>query len=191
MIYLAHAFLSSRNPDILLGNLIADFVKQDIDQLSPGVQNGVMLHRKIDAFTDNHPIFLESVKRIRSNHRHYSPVLMDVFYDYFLANNFNNYSQENLQEFVIWVNQSMRDTPVHLPDYFNSRIISLDWLLNYQYDDGIMKALNRIDKRTRYSINVEKAMNDFQSLKADLDNDFNCFFPELILFVKSETKELY
>ena len=57
MNYLAHAYLSFNKPEILIGNLISDFVKgKKKFDYSTGIQKGIALHRAIDQFTDDHAI---------------------------------------------------------------------------------------------------------------------------------------
>ena len=102
MNFLAHAYLSNDNPLLLVGNFMGDFVKgRDLhERFDPGIANGVELHRLIDSFTDSHPVVIESKKRLRESYRHYAPVIVDMFYDHFLASMWDNYSNLSLPEFV-------------------------------------------------------------------------------------------
>ncbi len=93
MNYLAHLYLSGSNEDVLVGNYIADGIKgEDKSNYKPGVIKGVQLHKKIDDFTDTHPIFKTSAKRLTENYGHYAWVIVDIYYDHFLANNWNKYT---------------------------------------------------------------------------------------------------
>ena len=83
MNYLAHATLSGKEPEILIGNLIADVVRiYNRNGLGPGVRAGIRLHQRIDQFTDDHVAFKRSVGRIWPKYRHYSTAITDIFYDH-------------------------------------------------------------------------------------------------------------
>ena len=57
MNYLAHAYLSFGMPAITVGNLISDFVKGKQKFTYPAaIQQGIVLHRAIDTFTDTHAV---------------------------------------------------------------------------------------------------------------------------------------
>ena len=86
MNYLAHLFLSDGTPESLIGNLLGDFVKGSIENIySLKIIEGIYLHRKIDSFTDSHPIFRSSKRLIGVDRRRFSGIMIDVFYDHFLA----------------------------------------------------------------------------------------------------------
>ena len=190
MNYLAHALLSGQDEGLLIGNLIADQVKWDINKLPENIKKGVLLHRKIDVFTDSHTIFLDSVKRIRHNHRHFSPVIMDVFYDFFLANNFNNYYNSDLESFVDWVGQMAGNNRQSLPLAWQNERFNMNWLLTYRSTSGVRQALNRIANRTKQTLDVELAMDDLHKLLDNLKADFDVFFPQVMVFVDDEIERL-
>ena len=70
MNYLAHAYLSFGEPDILIGNMISDFIKgkKQFDYLLP-VQKGIQLHRAIDEFTDFHAVTKEAKQLLKPANR--------------------------------------------------------------------------------------------------------------------------
>jgi len=93
MNFLAHLYLSCDNEDLMIGNFIADFIRnKEVKDYSPEIQKGIFLHRQIDTYTDLHPMVKKGTHRLQKYHRKYSPVIVDVFYDYLLANNWERYS---------------------------------------------------------------------------------------------------
>src|SRR5690349_12341831 len=100
MNFLAHIFLSGDDPEIMVGNFIGDFVKgRNLDdRFSSGIVKGIELHRAIDEYTDSHPVVAQSKNRLRPKYRHYAPVIVDVFYDHFLAKNWKNYHPTSLED---------------------------------------------------------------------------------------------
>ena len=66
MNFLSHLYLSGESEGLLIGNFIADSLKGSaFNTFSPEIQKGILLHRKIDTYTDSHPIVDESKKRLR------------------------------------------------------------------------------------------------------------------------------
>ena len=100
MNFLAHLYLSGNDPLVRLGNFIGDFVKgRDLaDRYEPAIVKGIELHRAIDEFTDQHAIVKQSKMRLRPKYRHYAPVIVDIFYDHFLAAGWDNHSEQLLPE---------------------------------------------------------------------------------------------
>ena len=93
MNYLAHIYLSGKDRKVAVGNFIGDFVKGNSYDIYPlSFQKGIILHREIDHFTDTHTVFRETVDLIRPSFGRYSGIMADMYYDYLLASNFEQYS---------------------------------------------------------------------------------------------------
>ncbi len=100
---LAHLYLSGDDPDLLLGNFIGDSVRgDDFLQLEYRVQQGVLLHRSIDRFTDQHAVFKHICSMMRDGFSRYAPVVADVFLDHFLARDWERFNTQPLKEYVQW-----------------------------------------------------------------------------------------
>ena len=94
MNFLAHLYLSFDNKEVMVGNFIADSIRGNkFNNFSPEIQKGIILHRNIDTYTDQHPVVRESKRRLHKRYRHYDGVIIDLFFDHFLAKNWNNYSR--------------------------------------------------------------------------------------------------
>jgi acyl carrier protein phosphodiesterase len=117
MNFLAHIYLSFGNDEITLGNFIADSIRGNKHKHLPiNVQKGIMLHRAIDTFTDAHPTVRKSTKRLHKNYSHYSGVIVDIFYDHFLAKNWEQYSDTPLDVFVEQFYDLLEENYTILPD---------------------------------------------------------------------------
>lgn len=98
MNFLAHLFLSGKPGELMVGNFIADSVKGSmLSDFSEGIQQGIKLHRAIDNFTDNHLVTLKSKERLRIHFGKYAPVVVDIFYDHFLAICWEKYADRSLR----------------------------------------------------------------------------------------------
>jgi acyl carrier protein phosphodiesterase len=155
--YLAHLLLSEKANQSVIGGLLGDFVKNaDIPQFSVEIQKGIRLHQKIDTYTDAHPKVLASKRLVESERRRFSGILVDVFYDHFLALHWPVYSNISLKDFTAQVYQILLENQNILPESIHrsiDTIIKYDILSSYREVDGIRIALTRISHRlTRQNI---------------------------------------
>ena len=135
MNFLAHLYLSGDSDEIMLGNFIADFTKaKEVGSCHRDICLGILLHREIDSFTDKHHQFTESKQRLWSRHRHYSSVIVDIFYDHFLAKNWEEYSTIPLEDFARHVYTTIQRFDDALPEKAQQvlpQMIAKNWLVNY------------------------------------------------------------
>lgn len=194
MNFLAHLYLSGDNTELLIGNFIADSVKGKAHEKYPiGIQKGIILHRRIDTFTDTHAIVLQSCKRLWDEYRHYSPVIVDIFYDHYLAANWDNYSTISLASFAENCYRILDENKIHLPDktsYMFDYMSKQNWLVNYAQIDGIKRTLTGMSKRTPFDSKMETAVESMIEYYADFKNEFELFFEELRNYVAIETIKL-
>jgi len=199
MNYLAHLYLADPTSDSLLGNLLADFVKgNDVARLPPMIQAGVRLHRRVDSFTDRHPVVQRSICRISKSWHWFSGILIDVYYDHILAQSWERYSREPLRQFTYRVHRCLSDNIERVPEPSRGlvqRLIESDRLYSYATIEGITEALARLSDRIRERIprheaRLELAVPLLQSNHSALCNDFHEFFPQLVEFVQNDRGRL-
>jgi acyl carrier protein phosphodiesterase len=185
MNFLAHIYLSGDNDLMKIGNFMADGIHgKHFDAFPIEIQKGIILHRSIDTFTDAHPIFRQSTKRLHANYHHYSGIIVDIFYDHFLAKNWSNYSDERLEDYSERFYQSLRDnydtltlkTQKMLP-----YMIDHNWLLSYQNIESIESVLARMDTRMKYDSNMRFSVAELRMFYSDFESEFTAFFKELIV----------
>lgn len=195
MNYLAHTYLSHNNEDILIGNFIADHVKgKAILNFSDKIRTGIVLHREIDQFTDSHPIFLKSKKRLANKYRKYAGVIVDMFYDHFLAANWKDYTDEDLEKYTKRVYKILMKKYLILPTktkYILPFMAKSNWLMNYGTFEGIHRALSGMAKRTPYESGMERATGDLKKDYELYKKEFREFFPEVISFSLKRIEELH
>ncbi|MBN2172493.1 MAG: DUF479 domain-containing protein [Bacteroidales bacterium] len=186
MNYLAHLYLSGDNEDLIVGNFIADHVKgKKVQKFNAGVQNGIFLHRQIDTFTDSHPVFLQSKKRLTAKYRKYAGVIVDMFYDHFLSVNWERYSQESLLTFTDRMYEIIIKRYPILPEKsqrFIAYMKRFNWLTGYASFEGLDRALNGMAIRTPFESGMGGAVYDLQRNYVLFRNEFFNFFPDLIQF---------
>ncbi|HVK10834.1 MAG TPA: ACP phosphodiesterase [Gemmataceae bacterium] len=191
MNWLAHALLSNPEPESRLGNLLADLVKgRDRAAMSAAFLAGVRQHQAIDAFTDGHPVVHRSRARIGSDFGHTTGILVDVFYDHFLALDWVRYSAEPLAAFTAGVYADMRAGMADFPAEAHAelgRMIDEDRLGSYRRLDGIAAALRRVSlrlqARTGRDFGLERGVAELVAHFDGLRADFAEFFPQLVAHV--------
>ena len=190
MNFLAHAHLSGENTNILFGNFIADAVKGNAStSYKDEILDGITLHRKIDTFTDAHPIHKKSRNLIRSDFGKYSGVVIDIYYDHFLAKQWDVYASVPLKQYTSWVYKQISKKYLLLPNAtkrFLPFMISQNWLLNYANYQGLDRIFHGMDRRTKFNSGMSSAVEILKINYEPLKNDFNSFYPELLEYVKKQ-----
>jgi len=194
MNFLAHIYLSYNDEEITLGNFIADSIRGNKYQHLPiNVQKGIKLHRYIDTYTDAHPIPKISSKRLHANYSHYSRVIVDIYYDHFLAKNWSRYSDVPLDVFVENFYDLLEDNYKILPDGVKRMMpymIADNWIYNYSKMDGIARVLNGMNRRTKNKSKMNFAILDLEKNYEAFEEEFTEFFEDLISYSKIKFNSL-
>ncbi len=192
MNFLAHAHLSGNNDDVLFGNFVADSVKgRQIDSFHPDMIKGIRLHRMIDQFTDQHPVVKNSVQLIKGDMGRFSGVVIDIFYDHFLARNWNRYDERDLTDFSMHVYKILARRFFQLPAR-NKRILPFmmaqNWLVSYANTYDLKRVFYGMNRRTGFKSEMENAVEVLHRYNEELAHDFETFYPDLQQFVASKLK---
>ena len=178
----------------MIGNFIADHVRgNNFYHFNTEIQQGIFLHREIDTFTDAHPIVRKSKRRLHKRYRHYDGVIIDIFYDHFLAKNWNSYSEIPLELYTQAIYQLFKEKSLELPiksQNFIKYMIEYDILYNYQFKEGIAKVLNGMNQRTKGKSQMNLAIEDLEILQEKLEEDFTLFFKDLVNHSNKKLKEI-
>jgi acyl carrier protein phosphodiesterase len=195
MNFLAHAWLSFNDPDILAGNMVSDFVKgrKQFD-LPESVQKGIQLHRAIDKFTDEHAVTKQVKELFRPYYRLYSGAIVDVVHDYFLANDKNQFETFAALDAFAQNAYSQIDEQIDiLPSNFQKMYVYMkegNWLYNYREDWMIERSLRGLERRAQYLQETGMAFQVFIDNKLTIGESYAEFFPELKAFAAHTMKEL-
>lgn len=188
MNYLAHIFLSGLNDDIVFGNFIADEVKGAKYLIyNKCIQEGILLHRKIDNFTDNNEIYLTSKHRLNRIAGKFSGVVADIYYDHFLTKNWAQFSSENyefyIKNFYSLIIIRYFILPERLKMAFPYMILN-KWFIKYQSIDGIEDVFKRMAKNTIMPDYSRELRNELINNYDLYNNEFLNFFKSIIIFLK-------
>lgn len=194
MNFLAHIYLSNDEDLVKIGNFMADGIRgKSYFDFHYSIQKGILLHRAIDTYTDAHPIFRQSTKRLHANYHHYSGVIVDIFYDHFLAKNWQQYSPINLSDFVDDFHQLLESNYELLTPKTKRLLpymIAQNWLKSYQTVNGIEVILTQMDQRISSANKMQHSVVELNEYYDEFESEFFLFFEELQQFVNAKIMEL-
>lgn len=194
MNFLAHIYLSGNNEQVKIGNFMADGIRgKQFEKYPTQIQRGILLHRAIDSFTDEHPQFRKSTKRLHERYHHYAGVIVDIYYDHFLAKNWSNYSDEHLNDFVAQFYQSLHSNYEVLSEKTKNILPYMEkqnWLSSYQSIEGIHQILTQMDRRTQNNSKMRFASEELIAFYDDFEKEFTLFFEDIRLFCSQKLNEI-
>ena len=188
MNFLAHLHLAAPNPDAIVGNAIADLIRgPDLSLLPPAIQVGVRTHRKVDAFTDSHPVVNRSIARISERWGWFSGIVIDIYCDHILATEWPHYSTEPYRDFAERMYDVLEGAKPHVNAegrHFLDKFRETDRLGQYATVAGIADTLFRVSERIakripKRALPLHEAMPLLTALQCELRDDFRAFYPEL------------
>ena len=183
MNYLAHAWLSFGLPEILVGNMISDYVKGKKKFDYPEeVQKGIALHRAIDRYTDTHAATAIAKQYFKAEYGLYSAAFVDVVFDHFLANDPNEFTDESLMKFSQETYRLLEPYAAIFPEKFARMypyMRTQNWLYHYRFEQGIASSLGGLVRRAAYLNDSAPAFNIFKENYGQLDDCYKAFFPQL------------
>jgi len=194
MNFLAHIYLSGADEGVTIGNFIADGVKgKAYTKFPPAIQRGILLHRHIDTYTDQHPTVRLSTARLHANYGHYSGVIVDILYDHFLAKNWSNYHSQDLASYVDDFYELLRTNFEILPIRIQRMLpymMADNWLLSYATVSGISKILKQMNVRTKGRSKMNFAVLELEQYYTEFESEFTSFFAELEVSSQQKLSEL-
>lgn len=191
MNYLAHLYLAEDTPESCIGNLLGDFVKGSLEnhqfRYSQEILKGIKTHRQVDFFTDTHLVYRKSKQRLNKIHRHFSGVIIDIFYDHFLAKNWSFFASDSLELFSQNIYRILENNRLILPERMQ-RVLPVmkaeNWLVLYRDFPGIELTFQRLSRRVKRENNLLLAIEDLEQNYVEIEADFLAFFPQAIDFVR-------
>lgn len=189
MNYLAHVYFSCHDDNLLIGNFIADFLtSKEVQMQPPEIKKGVELHKSIDKFTDGHPDVKACIVLLRPTQRKYSPVIVDILFDYFLIKNWQKFSDTDLELFTKKIynilNKNSHSLPLKLQNML-PYMIADDFLMSCKNEIRLIKTFERLKKRVKFDNHFDSIPLDLKNHHNQLEFHFLAFFPALIKHVNS------
>jgi len=187
MNYLAHIFLSGTDDEIMLGNFMGDYVKgRAYTMYPPAIRKGLLLHRRIDSYTDRHKIVHQSMGYFAPKYRKYAGIIIDILYDHFLILNWDKFSAVSMDDFKKHVFAVLKSNYPILPErvqFFVPSFIKKDWIEVYSSIDGLINVFIRMSMRTTLPDHSEFAREVMRKYYVQLESEFLTYFPDIIHYV--------
>lgn len=194
MNFLAHIYLSGDNDLLKIGNFMADSIRgHSYDDYTPEIRKGILLHRAIDSFTDMHPVYRQSKHRLHEKYGHYSGVIMDIFYDHFLAKNWSNYSDVKLEDYAQTFYKLLQDNYDLLTEKAQGMLpymLGRNWLVSYASIAGLEMIMFQMDHRTKNRVDMHESIVELQHYYSEFETEFTIFFEELQQHCAEKMREL-
>ncbi len=193
MNFLAHLYLSGDSDEIAIGNFISDYVKgQEYLKYPTEIQKGILLHRRIDGFTDTHPIVRQSKTYFAPRYHKYAGVIIDVLFDHFLATEWDKFSDYAFDAFVLDVHNLLKNNAEYIPEgvkRFLPYFIKNNWLASYKTLEGIESVFIGMPKGTSLPDESAFAMKVIRDKYEYLRRDFLDFFPQIEVYVNAQINQ--
>jgi acyl carrier protein phosphodiesterase len=183
-----HLVLSGEDPDIIIGNFIADHIRGSriINELPNPVKKGILLHRAIDSYSDTHHSVRHSVKLLRSSHYHYAPVAIDILYDHFLIKNWKQFVKISLGNKIASFYSLLENRLDSLPAKsrkISLKIIEFNWFEKYETFEGLEEVFAMVDRRASFRSELPNTVKYLLEFYNELEEDFLSFAPDIFTFV--------
>jgi acyl carrier protein phosphodiesterase len=187
--YLAHLYVSPPDEDAWLGSLLGDFVKGPLgDRYRGAVGAAIVVHRRLDSYTDAHAAVQRSRSRVSAARRRYAGIMIDMFYDHFLARSWSEFHDEPLDAFSARVYALLERRHAELPErlqFVAPRMAARDWLGSYANTANVARALDGISSRLRRANRLAGAGEELLADYAGFEADFRAFLPEAKAFASA------
>ena len=191
MNFLAHFHLAENTDASRVGALLGDFVRGTPEslraQFPDEVIDGIMLHRAVDQFTDSHASFLDAKKFLSPERRRFAGIIIDIFFDHFLARHWQEYSDGPLNLFISEVYRTLdRRTDWLTPELeaLAPRMQAENWLGTYGAIDGLALTFRRVSSRRKFLSPLVGAEEDLTSHYHSFSKAFHIFYPQVMEFAK-------
>ncbi len=193
MNFLAHFHLAHSTDASRVGALLGDFARGTPEHLCETLPeelvHGIVLHRSIDQFTDSHPIFLKTKKLLAPSRRRFAGIIIDIFFDHFLAHSWEQYSKVPLRQFI----QEIYDLLERRREWLTPELVSLvermkeeNWLGTYGTIPGLGLTFQRMSKRRKFLAPLVGSEKDLVEHYHSFSKAFQEFYPEVLAYARDE-----
>ncbi len=188
MNHLAHFLLAQGDPHLEVGAFLGDYIKGSLrGQYPRNIENGIRLHRRIDAFTDKHPVIRQSCSRMDPYVRRYAPIMIDVFFDHFLARQWSTYGNGPLHKFsdrIFTTLEAAKDIMPRRATEVARRMKQHQVLAAYADATFLIPVLARLSQRLKRDNPLADGFTQFENNQQELAQDFASFFPDVMAYAR-------
>ncbi|MGJ8679197.1 ACP phosphodiesterase [Paraglaciecola sp.] len=185
MNYIAHIHIAEHTQTSMLGNFLGDFVKgSDLTYLPEKIERGIRLHRSIDQYTDSHSQVCHLKQLFPNNIRRMAGVVIDIYFDYLLMQNWQKYSKQSYQQIFSAFYAELKTFSMSENRHFqqqSAHLLTYQWLHEYRHEETCFRAFSAIEQRLKGKIEFAAKAEDFLKQNREIFNHcFQQFYPELL-----------
>ena len=191
MNYLAHLLLADDTDASRVGNLLGDFTRGSLEDLAKiypeELVRGIKMHRAVDSYTDSHAVFKECKLLLAPERRRFAGVIVDIFFDHYLCQQWGDYCSVTLDDFCAQVYSDFETHPEWLAGRLKDAFPLMrkqNWLMAYASVEGIELTLQRVAQRSPRVVGIADGIKDFKENYSEFELKFNSFMPDLVEFVR-------
>jgi acyl carrier protein phosphodiesterase len=181
---LAHLQLARPDSGWLAGAILGDFWRGAPDPRWPQrLRQGVILHRRIDSFTDSHPDVLRARARFQPPFRRYAGILLDLWFDHRLARHGAALGVDEPGALTAMLDAALSEHAAHLPPAalrFGRAVVRDRRLQAYRDRAAVARALAWLATRLRHDNPLAHGLEALEPLADEIEQDFLAFWPELL-----------
>ncbi|PIE38601.1 MAG: hypothetical protein CSA54_00100, partial [Gammaproteobacteria bacterium] len=182
MNFLAHTRFAFSRPALIAGQVAGDFVRgSDLSAFSERVRQGIRLHRRLDAWTDRHPIIGELRPHFVEPRRRFAGIIIDVLFDHWLARHWDAISDDSLEQHAALVDAALLAHRNELPAdarRFTRVLHERGILVGNRELAHIALTLERLASRSAAFASLAVPASRLEELVALTEGPFEAFFPE-------------
>ncbi len=194
MNFLAHSYLSYEIPGLVAGNYLGDILKnKEVTALPVSLQEGVQLHRQIDSYADNHQVFRQGTRILHPHLGKYAPVVLDIYFDYFLSKHWSSFHPLALSDFSQVIYEVLTAHIAFMPQKVGDRLRGMvkgRWLESYQHPPGLRKTFHFLARRAKFPSRLGEATDILQAHEDQLEQVFLGFFPKLATYAQTQVEAM-
>ena len=184
MNHFAHLVLAQPTVESTVGNLLGDFARGvDVDGLDPAVRAGLLNHRAVDRFTDDHPRIRALKNRFSPARRRFAGIALDIYFDHLLIRHWRRFDDRDVDVVIADFYQRLEHGRALMPSRtmreVTARMVSRDWFGSYRDVDAVARALDRVAARIRFANRFGNAIEDLRRHDDAIAAAFVEFFPAL------------
>lgn len=182
MNFLGHLYFSNNDLQIMQANLFGDFVKgKDLSKYPDKIQQGILLHRKIDNYIDHHLVVLGLISELYKFLPKVAPIAVDLYFDHLLAKKWSEFHTVKLDDFIQQFYTSLDPSTTYYTEQFQFMLTKMqekNWLYNYQFLEGLEKMSNGVSRRISFPNKLSDAALVYQQYEQKIEETFYIYMKD-------------
>ncbi|MBM3186916.1 MAG: acyl carrier protein phosphodiesterase [Bacteroidetes bacterium] len=166
----------------MLANLFGDFVKgSNFHYFSSKIREGIVLHRAIDTFIDQHKDVLDLKLMLYQDLPKVAGVAVDLFFDHLLAKTWQMHHVQEYQTFLNDFYHHNSEIENDLTSDFKQFITIFrerKWLDHYPTVFGLAKSCEGVSKRISFENKLAEAPDTFYKREKEIEAVFQQYMED-------------